>query len=162
MGAGMFRAEDLFELAIRLENNGERYYRQYLGTVADPEIKRVLSWLAEQEVQHADYFTRLKQVSTEHRSDPADAPEGMLLQDFLGKRALSLDEVQPAALTDIRQALQVALEFESDTILFFDLLRAFVTEPQALTELDAIIAEERRHIEILQHWITRNAAEAVV
>ena len=63
----MFSVEEVLDLAIRLENNGERYYRHFQITTEDQEICRTLAWLADQEVQHAQLFSRLKQRHVEHR-----------------------------------------------------------------------------------------------
>jgi rubrerythrin len=150
----MFSIEDVLELAIRLEKNGEAYYRRFANATEDHEINKVLLWLADQEMAHAEFFTRLKQLQAKPHDIP-EGPDGVALQDFLGNRALSLDEVSLAQLTDLHQVLRAALEFEHDTILFFDMIRAFVTEESALAQLDAIIEEERRHIEMVQGLIVQ-------
>jgi rubrerythrin len=151
----MFSVEEVLELAVRLENNGEHCYRHFQNSTDDPEISRTFAWLADQEVQHAAFFSRLRQTHLEHRSDYHETPEGALLQDYLGKHALSLDEVDLEHLTDTLQVLQVAVEFEKDTVLFFHMISGFVTEQRALAQLDAIIREEQRHIEILQTLIAQ-------
>ena len=157
----MFSVDEVLELAIRLENNGERYYRHFRNSTGDPEINRTLAWLADQEVQHAELFSRLKRRELEHHSDYHETPEGALLQDYLGEHALSLDEVDLSLLTDTHQVLQVALEFEKDTILFFDMIRGFVTEQGALAQMEVIIQEERRHIEILQTLIAQGPVAGI-
>ena len=157
----MFSVEEIFELAIRLEKNGEHYYRHFLDSLQDPEIKKIFSWLADQEVQHANFFNHLKQMHSERPSDFHETPDGVLLQDYLGDRALSLDDVDLASLTDPHRVLQAALEFENDTIVFFDMIKVFVTEKSALAQLEAIILEERRHIEILQNLIAQEPSAKV-
>jgi rubrerythrin len=157
----MFSIEEVLELAIRLEKNGEHYYRHFLDLAQDPEIKKIFSWLADQEVQHANFFNNLKQMHTERPSDFPETHDGMLLQDYLGDRALSLDEVDLASLTDPHRVLQAALEFENDTIVFFDMIKVFVTEESALAQLEAIILEERRHIEILQNLIIQEPSAKI-
>ncbi len=149
----MFEIGELFDLAIRLENNGEKYYRHFAQIIADPEIKRILSWLADQEIQHAHVFARLKQMNVGRPSQHHESPDGLELQSYIGDRALSLDDLDLSSLTDRQRVLQVALEFENDTILFFDMLSAFVSEEPAMVQLQAIISEERRHIEVLQTLI---------
>jgi rubrerythrin len=160
-GGRMFSVEEVLELAIRLEKNGESYYRHFRSSREDPEIRKTLAWLADQEVQHAEFFSRLKQKHLEHRTDYHETPEGALLQDYLGQHALSLDEVDLSHLTDTQQVLQVALEFEKDTILFYDMIRGFVTDQRALAQLEAIIQEELRHIEILQTLITQGPVTGI-
>ncbi len=152
----MFRADEVFDLAIRLEKNGENCYRHLVSLTTDPKMRPVLLWLAEQEAQHADFFFRLKQRYTDQfLAEPGEAPAGLNLADFLGDRALSLEEVDVLALTDRQRILQVASEFERDTILFFDMLRAFISDDHALTQLEAVIEEERRHIELIEDLIAQ-------
>jgi hypothetical protein len=47
----------------------------------------------------------------------------------------------------------VTAEFESDKVRFFEMIRTFVDDTGTLADLDAIIAEERRHVEQLRHFI---------
>jgi rubrerythrin len=147
----MFTISEVFDLAIRLENNGENFYRRFVDSMVNGNLKVQLLWLADQEQKHANFFTRLKQESSAQAfEDLGEHPEGSVLQDFLGEHALSLDEVDPHSLADVPAVLQFALEFEKDTILFFDMIRAFITEQAVLEGLDAIIQEENRHIKVLQ------------
>jgi rubrerythrin len=101
------------------------------------------------------------EAATGKRKYYHETPEGALLQDYLGQHALSLDEVDLSHLTDTQQVLQVALEFEKDTILFYDMIRGFVTDQRALAQLEAIIQEELRHIEILQTLITQGPVTGI-
>jgi rubrerythrin len=147
----MFTIGEVFDLAIRLEKNGENFYRRFVDSMVNPNLKTQLLWLADQEQKHGYFFARLKQESSAQAlEDLGEHPEGSLLQDFLGERVLSLDEVDPHSLADVPAVLQFALEFEKDTILFFDMIRAFITEQAVLEGLDAIIQEEDRHIKVLQ------------
>jgi rubrerythrin len=147
----MFTIGEVFDLAIRLESNGENFYRRLVGSMVNPDLNVQMLWLADQEEKHGHFFTRLKQESSAQPiEDLGEHPEGSLLQDFLGEHALSLDEVDPHSLADVPAVLQFALEFEKDTILFFDMIRAFITEQAVLEGLDAIIQEENRHIKVLQ------------
>jgi rubrerythrin len=159
LGAGctermMFTLVEVLDLAIRLEINGEKFYRRFMDSMLNPELRAILLWLADQEHKHAAFFTRLK--GEEWARAPADlsqSPEGLLLQDFLGDRALSLDEVDAASLQSVQDILQCALEFERDTILFYDMIKAFITEKAVLERLGLILQEENAHIHILQDML---------
>jgi rubrerythrin len=147
----MFTIGEVFDLAIRLERNGENFYRRLVGSMVNEDFSTQLLWLADQEAKHGQFFARLKrESSTQALEDLGERSEGALLQDFLGEHALSLDEVDPHSLADVPAVLQFALEFEKDTILFFEMIRAFITEQAVLEGLDAIIQEENRHIKVLQ------------
>jgi rubrerythrin len=47
------------------------------------------------------------------------------------------------------------IEFEKDTILFYQMLEAFIQDDLALQELNEIVAEEKRHIEKLKSLMHR-------
>jgi rubrerythrin len=154
----MFTISEVFDLAIRLEKNGENFYRRFVDSMVDSNLKVQLLWLADQEQMHANFFTRLKQESSAQAPEDLGAHlDGSLLQDFLGGHALSLDEVDPHSLEDVSAVLQIALEFEKDTILFFGMIRTFITEQAVLEGLDAIIKEEERHIKVLQDLSVNHA-----
>jgi rubrerythrin len=159
----MFRLEEVLDLAIRLEKNGASRYRHWLNLITEPQIRATLSWLAEQETQHAEFFAHLKEINAAcSQVQQPDAQADLHLEDFLGSRTLSLDEVEVLTLTNPGQALQIALEFERDTILFFDMIKVFITEESALTQLAAIIEEERRHIDLLESLIAERVAPAAM
>jgi rubrerythrin len=147
----MFTIVEVLDLAIRLESNGEKFYRRFMDSMIKPELRATLLWLADQEHMHAALFTRLKgEEWARAPEDLSQGPGGSLLQDFLGDRALSLEEVDAASLRSVHDILRCALEFEKDTILFFEMIRAFITEKEVLESLGLILQEENEHIHILQ------------
>jgi rubrerythrin len=73
-----------------------------------------------------------------------------VLGELLGRRAFSLDEVDFHRIATADQMLAVALEFEQDTVLFYEILIGFVSDGGVRAQLETIIAEERRHIQCLR------------
>jgi rubrerythrin len=53
----------------------------------------------------------------------------------------------------VRELIHTSIEFEQDTILFFEMIRQFVTEEASMALIDTIIAEEKKHITTLEDWI---------
>ena len=45
----MFLIEDIIELAIQIEQNAEKVYRNALIKIADPKFVSILQWLADEE-----------------------------------------------------------------------------------------------------------------
>ena len=58
----MFTASELFDLAVQVEENGERFYRYALGRVKRDALKNLLGWLADQELQHMSAFLEIKET----------------------------------------------------------------------------------------------------
>jgi len=49
--------------------------------------------------------------------------------------------------------LKIALGFEKDTVIFYEMMGSFVQEDAALAKLDQIIQEENRHIRVLSEFL---------
>jgi rubrerythrin len=149
----MFSLREIIDMAIQIEKNGESYYRSALEKTNDPSLKSLLVFLADQECKHAQWFEEFKKrvkVSTE-AGEVAEI-DRELLQRLVGNQRFSLNGVDVAQLDSVKQLLEVAVELEKDTILFYQMLQAFIDDPDTLKGLNEIIAEENRHIEILNEY----------
>ena len=56
----MFSIQEILDLAIRLEKNGEAVYRDADAKLSGPELVSLLEWMADEEVKHARWFSELK------------------------------------------------------------------------------------------------------
>ena len=56
-----FNADEIFEMAVRIEENGAAFYRKAGELQADAETKKFLQGLAAMEDQHKKTFTEIKQ-----------------------------------------------------------------------------------------------------
>jgi len=147
----MFTIRDIVDLAIQIEENGERVYRKAAQEVSNPSIAALLLQLADEEVKHVDWFTELKVQAEETIDDPQLEETGKrVLQGVLGDQSFSLNDVDFSTIRGMGDLLRVAVEFEKDTVLFYEMIRSFVDEKQVLGYLDTIIAEENRHIQLIQ------------
>ena len=75
----MFTLNDIINLAIRIEKNGEETYRKAQEEVSNPSLASMLKWLAEEEVEHEKWFTQLKEKVATVTDDPR--LEEMLFED---------------------------------------------------------------------------------
>jgi rubrerythrin len=146
----MFSVQEIFGLAVQIEKNGEFFYRESLNTVADSSLKSVLQWLADQELEHRKWFSRKKDELAEMVEDPAlEEMGGSILRSILGDQTFSLGEADLSGIRTLRDLLDLALEFEKDTILFYEMIKPLVEKVETSAHLDKIIDEEKRHIQIL-------------
>jgi rubrerythrin len=76
-----------------------------------------------------------------------------LVQEMLGDQTFSLKEVDLASIEDPDVLVGRFIEFERDSILFYQMLQPFLKDETASQNLERIIAEENRHIEKLQEFI---------
>ena len=143
----MFSIPEIIDIAIQLEKNGERVYRRAAGQVTDDELKKMLLWFADEEVRHRQFFSSLKKGVEENVGDHFDADMSRELIDrFISEQMFSLKDVDFARIHDMEELLTVFLEFEEDTLQFFEMLKPFVTGSRDSEKIDQIISEEKSHI----------------
>ena len=151
----MFSIKEIFDMAITLEKNGETTYRDAAEKLSDPTLAALLEWMADEEVEHAGWFSRRQRLAASGPSNPvADQMGRELFKDLLEGRSFSLDDVNFSRIDHVKQMIETFIEFERDTILFYQMIEAFIQDEQTLQELNAIIAEEERHIEHLRAYIS--------
>lgn len=159
----MFSAREIIDIAIQIERNGEKIYREAMAAVRDESLAAALQWMADEEVRHAHWFAELKQELQ------ADTGRNILVEEFgrelfdgiLKNRSFSLEEVDFSKIEDLQTMMEIFVEFEKDSVLFYQVLEPFVQDDETRNQLDAIIAEERRHIEMLQDWLDGSRPAAV-
>ena len=152
----MFTMSDVVDLAVRIERNGEQIYREAARAADDPEIERILDWLADEEAEHALWFASLKvpQTALEDTSPLAKMGQAML-EDIMTGRCFSLEHVDFSAVDSIHQVITASLELENDTKMFYELISAFVDSEDVKKRLDLIIMEETGHVRQLTALLRR-------
>jgi len=149
----MFSAREIIDMAIKIERNGENYYRQATVKVTDPSLQSLLLFLADEEHEHARWFEAFKQRIKDSDEDRKLAEiSGTMLQSVVGNQRFSLDDADLAELDSTDKLIGIAIEFEKDSILFYEMLQSFIEDSETLRQLNEIIAEENRHIEMLNDY----------
>jgi rubrerythrin len=153
-GDAMFSSADIIDMAIQIEKNGERVYRDALEGVQDQSVASMLQWLADEEVEHAKWFSELKQGVRKVPVDQRLEDMGRdILQGILGEESFSLKEADFQNLGSIEKLINLAIEFERDTVLFFEMFKSFLEDRESLEHLNKVIEEERRHIRVLEEYL---------
>ena len=147
----MFSAKEIIDLAIKLEKNGEAVYRDAIGNVLNPGLVPLLEWMADEEVKHADWFADLKHNLVTHNENPfAEEMSRELFNEMLGEKNFSLKDVDFSSIETVEELIEVFIEFEKDSIIFYEVLKPFVEDPAARNYLQKIIEEEKHHIDRLK------------
>jgi len=159
----MFVIRDIIEFAIQIEKNAEKIYRTAQTKLTNSSLISTLEWLAEEEVNHAKWFSELKEKINLNLSDPAIEEMGRtLLKDVLGSQSFSLREADFTEMRNLEELLALAAEFERDKVMFYEMLRPFIEDRETVTFLEKIISEENRHIQRVQSLKEYNAEENVI
>jgi rubrerythrin len=156
----MFTLSEIIEFAIRIEENGEKVYRDASAKSSDPSLVSLLQWLADEELEHVRWFSELKKGIKEEHVDPQVGEMGQnLLLGIVGDQSFSLKEKDLSVIADLKEVLRVALDFEKDTVIFYEMMASFVQENAALAKLNQIIQEEKRHVDNLSEFVHKGKIE---
>ncbi|MGD8523522.1 MAG: ferritin family protein [Desulfobacterales bacterium] len=150
----MFSTIEILDIAIGIEQNGEAVYREALEIISEPRLVDLLTWMADEEVKHARWFSDLKQnVETESANPFVEEMGRELFNDLLGEKSFSHKEVDFSKVEQSDDLMAIFIEFEKDSILFYELLESFIEDESTLENLKKIIAEENNHIARIQEFI---------
>jgi len=158
-----FNADEVYEMGMDIEKNGEAYYRKAAELACDEKARKMFEKLLEAEQDHYQTFRRLREElpagdTTPQVSDPEDK-EYMYLDALVKSRIFNnVPEAEKVAEScpGPVEVLRNALTFEKDTILFFTEMKARTSEDLGKKEIDRLIDEERKHVV----WISEMIKEA--
>ena len=151
--AGIFKATDILLAAQEIEARGEVFYNRLVETTADPKLKETFSFLAKEETRHKEIFRKLyEQVGQVELPAWAEEDEyveylNFLLDSHTLFRLGDVDHLRNFMGTS-KEAIETAMGFEKDTILFFIEMHEFVPDGDK-KYIKACIDEERAHLRLL-------------
>ena len=144
----VFNLEEIFFIAIRIEKNGEEFYKALRDRVIDSRTKAIFNFLGEEERRHVDIFREFhknleKDIPDYSNAIYADLPQVARIANqaaFLHGKAQALLKKRgdPGNLIDF------AVESEEDTIKFYEELQAVVHE-RYRPAIKILIDEEKNH-----------------
>jgi rubrerythrin len=146
----MFTIADIRDIAIQIEQNGEKAYRQASQQVTDPAIAEIFSWMADEEKRHAQWFASLE--SDKELTEEQQALEEMgrgLLKEMIADQTFSMEHKELLGAKTFLETVGQSKSFEKDTILFYQFIRGVLDDDDARRQIDLIIAEEQNHFDRL-------------
>jgi rubrerythrin len=152
-----FNAFEAFEIAEQIERNGAKFYRRAAQVFGDSGLGNLFLELADWEKSHEKIFARMrKQLSEQGRELRTFRPEDRLLPDVQAMAGLAVFGIRPNPADELngtesrRDVLEMAMEKEKDSIVYYTGLKDFVADIAGRDKIDEIIGEEMRHIRILR------------
>jgi rubrerythrin len=76
-----------------------------------------------------------------------------LFDDLLGEKNFSHKDVDFDRIQNVDELMVIFIEFEKDSVLFYEVLEPFIEDETTLENLNKIIAEENNHISELQQFM---------
>jgi len=160
-----FSADEVLQMAERIERNGARFYREAAAREAFRRTQELLLSLAAMEEGHEKAFAEMRSaLSAEEREpvvhDPMD--EGTLyLRAYADRRIFDAMGDPARDLTGEEREediLRLGIQAEKDSIVFYTGLKDLVPERLGRDRIDRIIREEMGHFATL----TELLAEALL
>lgn len=144
-----FRASEIFEIALKIEEHGEKFYNHAAASIAkDADLKGLFEFLASEEAKHKSTFSAM--LSKIEQYQPPESFPGEYFE-YLGAYAENLifsDEEFDAIMkriTDPGEAVEFAIQREIQSVLYYIEMKNLVPAGPQQAEIDKIINEERRH-----------------
>lgn len=147
----VFSSDEVFQIAMEMEETGQVFYEAAAAGCSNAKVAALFRRLAGQEVEHYKRFKKLRDALAARPASHALTEEEM---EFA--QALVTDRMVPtpedarriAAEGSLGQALDMAINLEKDSVLFYSDILLAVDERDAAA-IRAIIAEEKRHAQDL-------------
>jgi rubrerythrin len=150
----MFSAKEVLDLAIQLEKNGESVYRNAVDEVTEPELVSLLIWMADEEVRHRHWFSEVKKNFETQSINPfMEEMSRQVFGGMLGDKSFSHRDVDFSKVDHPDDLIGIFIEFEKDTVLFYETLIPFIEDNDTLAYLKKIIDEENNHIKKLHEFL---------
>jgi rubrerythrin len=157
----MFSRGDIIDLAIQIEKNGEKVYRDALQKISNHSLASLLEWLADEEAEHVTWFSNLRPTITEAPVDPHLEEMGTtMLQRVLGDQTFSLTDVDFSKIDQIDDLIKLAIEFERDTVVFYEMIESLIDDEKTMDHLKKIVHEEERHVKVLEELLESGAVKS--
>jgi rubrerythrin len=148
-------ADDVFTMAVRIEENGNAFYKAAAEKTDNPQVKELFEKLARMEEGHIAAFKAMR--SRLPGAFPADAvwdPEGLAesyLQTTADTHIFATEEAARGlrGISTPLQALDMAIQFEKDSVAFFLGMKELLPDPSGKGEIDQLIESEMDHVRML-------------
>jgi rubrerythrin len=154
----VFKGSDILEFAVRIEENGENFYRYAVQLAKDEETKKIFQSLAEAERHHQKTFGKI--FAAMEKQNPPETYDGeyaAYLHNYVDNNIIFKKEVMEAEVAkvkDILSAIDFAIRRELDSILYYHEIKRLVPESEH-DVIDEVIEEERKHFKGLSNLRTK-------
>ena len=157
-----FNAQEIFNMAVRIEENGAAFYRKAAELQSDQADKDFLLTLAKMEDRHKISFEEMKKELSDAETqqtvfDPKDELS-LYLNAMADAHGGEGDPDVVELLTgkeSMEDILKTAIGLEKKSILFYVGIEDLVPTKMGREKIDEIIREEKKHISQLNGFLQK-------
>jgi rubrerythrin len=137
---------NVFDCAIKMEEEAKLYYEALATSAADPELKNLFTMLAQAELEHREALVQMQgSIDPQKTQFTALDQAACLFKPLLAKRE------QLAQLKETPDAYQLVVAQEQKGVELYQELAAQTKDEGARQILLKIAEEERRHLSIVEN-----------
>ena len=151
-----FNANEIFEMAEKMERNGAEFYRKAAQNASDNQTKQMLLDMADMEDGHLKTFQNMReQLSDQEKGTTVFDPDNqsvLYLQAMADARGYEGKITPTKELTGsetVKEILEIALNSEKEAVVFYFGLKSLVPPKAGRDKIEAIVIEELGHITTL-------------
>lgn len=134
---------NIFEFAMKMEEDGRAYYLEHAERVENPALKRILIEMASDELKHYKIFEAMRNQET---AEYMDSNKTTIIDTVKNAfEQLKEDNNEYASETDFRKIWETALEVEKKSESFYREKVDEVDEENNKTIFKKIADEEHNH-----------------
>jgi rubrerythrin len=142
--------EEVFEMACQIERNGVEFYRLAAKQVTLKSVKELFQQLAKWELRHEKKFKQMREeIPEDERTEYIDPEDeaAAYLDAIVAGTVFDTKQLPEQLPSSLKETFRSAIEKEKNSILFYLGLKDAV--PRGKEQVDLIIAEEMRHVNLL-------------
>lgn len=143
----LFEPSEIFKIAVKMEENGEKFYTEVAQKLNEEKVKALFNTLAKEEVSHKETFEEMLAKIDEYLPEENYLGEYLMyFKAYTEKIIFDYKKIEKemANINDVFSALDFAINRELDSILYYnEIKKSVIKSRQGL--IDKIIEEERKH-----------------
>lgn len=152
-----FNADEVFEIAEKIEKNGVEFYRKAAEFFSDQtEISQLMLNLAAMEDEHRIIYAAMRaELGSTENDDTIFDPDNQVkeyLHAIAGVNVFNLKDGPRVKLKGDEtpeKVFHLAIEAEKDSIIFYLGLKDMIPQKLGRDKINGVIQEEQRHIVLL-------------
>lgn len=147
--AALFKASEIVNVAILIEENGYKFYKAVANESRFYELKEPALFLASEEKAHSETFKKILDNLPAYEMAEAYPGEYQLYLKALADDNIFTTPKDPIKLAQFfkntKEVIDFGIGIEKDSIIFYEGLKEMVLKNE-LTAIEEIIKQEKKHL----------------
>jgi rubrerythrin len=142
---------NVFEYAMKMEEDGRKYYEEQAGNATSGALKRIWQQLAEDEIKHYEIFRRFRDGEVSTAAKMAAAGTKILDGAKTVFSEMSENDKNLTFSGDELAAWEKAKQLEVDTQVFYREKANEATDDEVKKSFNLLADEENKHQHLIEH-----------